>query len=66
MDEYIIALGDTRNIFRIFKYIEEIGHSKCHFSHPGSCTRIPFMHIQENQSKLHQKSANILGPIKEM
>ena len=59
-DEYTLR-GYSFNVFRIFKYIinEEISHSKCHFSHPGSCTRPPYMHIFENQRKLHQKSANI-------
>ena len=32
-------------------------NSKCRFSHSGSCTRIPYLHILKNQRKLHQKSA---------
>ena len=45
--------------FEIYHINEEIAihKSKCHFSHPGSCTRITYLHILENQRKLHQKSA---------
>ena len=36
------------------------------FSHPGSCTRIPYLLILENQRELHKKSANIFGPVREI
>ena len=36
------------------------------FLHPGSGTRIHYLHISENQQKLHQKFTNIFGPIREM
>ena len=32
---------------------------KYHISNSSNCTRIPYLHISENQRKLHQKSANI-------
>ena len=41
-------------------------HSKCHFSHSGSSTRIAYLHILENQRILHQKSANIFWPEREI
>ena len=47
MDEYI-PLGDD-----IYHINEELSHSKCHFSHPGRCARIPYLHILENERKLH-------------
>ena len=43
-------LGETRNAYH---NNEEISHSKGHFSHPGSCPRIPYLRILENQRKLH-------------
>ena len=55
MNEYIL-LGDTRYVFRISKYIilmKKKGFLNA-ISHYGSCTRIPYLHIFENQCKLHQ------------
>ena len=43
----------------VYHIKEEISHLKCTFSLPGSCTRIPYLHILEIQRKLHPKSANI-------
>ena len=54
---------ESRNIYHIN---EEISHLKCHFSHPGSFTHIPLLHILENQREWHQKSANIFSPEREM
>ena len=65
-DEYI-PLGDSRKVLRFSKYyiIEEKSHTKCHFSHSGSCTRIPYLQILESQRKMHQKSENIFVQITE-
>ena len=40
--------------FEIYHRNEEISYSKCHFSHSRSRTRIPYLHVLENQPKLHQ------------
>ena len=31
---------------------EEISHSKGHFSHPGSCNRIPYLHHADNRMRV--------------
>ena len=53
----------TRYVFRISKYVyhtyEEIGHSKCLFSHPGTWTGIPYLHILEYQRILHPEYIQI-------
>ena len=43
---------ESRNINHIN---EEISHLKCHFSHPGSCTRIPYLHILKNSKQITSK-----------
>ena len=62
-----MPIGDTGYVrsFEIYHINEEISHSKCHFSHPGSFTRIPYFYIIENQRKLNQKSANTFWPVRE-
>ena len=40
--------------FEIYKIYEEISHTKCHFSHSGSCIRTPNMHVSKNRRKLHR------------
>ena len=50
--------------FEIYHINEEMGDSKCQFSHSGSCTRIPHLHILENKHKLH-KSTQILFDLQE-
>ena len=66
MDEYI-ALGDTLYVFRIFiSYYWRKKPFNMPFSHSGSFTRIPYLHIVENQHKLHQKSANIFWAVREV
>ena len=53
--------------FRIENENEVISHSKQHSSHPGGCTRIPYLHILDNSTckhgpgELHQKFAKIFG-----
>ena len=58
MDENI-PIGDTRYVFKnpnseIYYINEEISHSKCHFSHSGSYTRIPYLQINGNYIKSPQ------------
>ena len=43
----------------IYHINKAVSYAKCHFSQPGSYTRIPYLQNLENQRKLHQKSANI-------
>ena len=45
---------------------EEISHSKCHFSHSDSYTRIPYFHSLENQLKIASKVREYFLPIGEM
>ena len=46
-------------VLKISKYI--MSHSKCHFSHSGSCTRISYLHILENHSNLHKRPQILFG-----
>ena len=44
---------EFRNTY-VYHVDGEISHSKCHFSHPGKCTRNPYLHILK-KCKLHSK-----------
>ena len=44
--------------FEINHLNEEIRHSKCYFSHPGSCTHLDLLHIA-NAMSMMRKNVNI-------
>ena len=45
--------GDTRSVsFEIYHSNEEISLSKCHFLHPGSCIRSPYLDLADNRMRV--------------
>ena len=64
MAEYI-TIGIRLQNFEIYHINEEIRHLKCHL-HCGSCTQIPYLHIFENQRKLHQSPQIFFLEVREM
>ena len=38
--------------FEIYQINEEISHSEIHFYHPGSSTRIPYLHCADNRMQV--------------